>query len=446
MKLVFRALFRTDLQSLSIAAVCLGTILGGLLVITLMFQDEPDVSAAVRYDTVLRWRETLESLDWSTQGFSALARKRPDFSGFEWERVSLPDTIPLPLQVSLTEAEPVARSWFKVNYTPPETLRPDEPIDVFVSRINGGAWSLYVNGELAASNSGDWRMQWNHPVHVSLPLSLSRSGQPVEIALAVPYRVNQGYALGTLQVGPSSAIVPLWEKRVFFQLVLPMVGMIATLLLGAFSFQFWLKCRREKQQLYMALASLAWGIFAIQFFRDIDSSSAGAQWFAAIVDSSASWMFLLMYLFALRIAKWPLPRFVPLMLGYALADTVLTLPVWHWQVTGFLFQHWLHIAFYLFICLHVSWLAVRRFRKEILVLSLSLWGCIASGIHDLMFPSSQVNPDAYHVTAYAVFFVFLAFNFANQNRHIEALVEVEEANRGLNQKLAQREAELKKKL
>lgn len=414
-----------------------------LLTIALFVLESFSSVAPVRYEKALRWIEPLDVHDWSYTGFSALARKAPDLSRARWETISLPDSIPLPARAELSDDAPIARAWFRVRYMPSAPLSSDEQIEVFVSRIMGGAWCLYANGQLIASNADDWRMQWNHPVRVRLPLALSQPGQPVDIALAVPYRLGQGYALGTLQVGSATEIAPIWNRRVFFQLTLPLVGMITTLLLGVFSFSFWLMRRGETQQLYMTLASIAWVIFALQFFQDIDSDATGARWFAAIVDASPSWMFLLMYLFALHITSHSYPRIVSLMACYVVADSVLTLPVWNWQVNGFLLQHWLHIVFYLFICLHVSWFVVQVRRTDVLVLCVALWGCIFAGIHDLMYPSAQVDPDAYHFTAYAVFFVFLAFQYANQRRHIAAQCDVENANQRLNQRLAEREAELR---
>jgi len=424
--------------------VCIWAIGGGaaLLALLLIVFASAQESAPVQITEISRWVEKLPRTVWGEAAFAQLAAEHPDTSHVAWQQVRLPNVIPLPTVASIPEGAPAARAWFKARYVVPADNPEIEPIAIFVPRIMGGAWSVWADGKLVAENSDDWRMQWNHPVYVSLPLSYSHPGTAIDIEIAVPYRLAEGYAVGTLWVGSKSGIKSLYTNRFFFQYTLPAVGMIVIVLMGIFSFHFWFVRRSETPHLFMALGAIAWLVFDVQYFYDIEADLLWAQWLAAVVDSSISWLFLFIYLFAARIDNRKYPILEACIGFYVVADLIFPLPIWNWQVNALLFQHWLHVIFCSLVTLHITWFAIRSRRKDIVILSLALWAMVGMGAHDLTYVSGQTNPDVFHMLPYGVFGVFLAFQYSNQRRYIAALENVEQSNQILNKRLAEREGEL----
>jgi hypothetical protein len=98
-----------------------------------------------------------------------------------------------------------------------------------------GAYTVWANGELVWANLQAWRIQWNNPLFVTLPLALSRPGSTVELLLALPFRDTQGYALGSLYVGSAPAPRPGFELRRFFQRGLPFIATGVGVLMGVLS-------------------------------------------------------------------------------------------------------------------------------------------------------------------------------------------------------------------
>lgn len=388
-----------------------------------------------------RWIEPVNGYVFDKEGFERLAQVTPDFSAAHWKELPLPDVKHLPAAASVASDAPMARVWFRLRYTPPASLKPGESIVLYGTRIMGGAWSVWVDGRLHAHDLEDWRMQWNKPMYVKLPYQNVQPGRAIEIALAVPFREAQGYAVGSLFLGPADALKPLYDARVFWQESLPRASILVALLLGGISFFFWLARRSETPHVLLSLTAAAWFICNLQYFTDFSSDTTASRWFGAIVDASVSWLFILLYLFAFRFDGRRFPRIEFALVAYAISMTLITLPIWNWEMNALVLQHDFNLAVGASATLFISWMAVRS-GPELRLIALSLWSLIILGAHDVLLLTSQHAPDSMHLFPYSTFTIFGAFLFSIQRRYLLAMTEIEQHNVSLDQLLRAREAEL----
>lgn len=404
---------------------------------------EPSRENYARMDRVERWIEPLSDVEFAKSGFARLARRVPDFTKAHWESVALPDVHELPLRSSMQPGGPISQAWFRFHYTVPADVTPEMPLVVYGTRImGGGAYTVWANGHLVMANLDDWRMQWNHPLFVALPLGVARAGDTVEVMLAFPFRELQGYSVGSLYFGEAHALQHARDVRVFFQRTLPFIIMILGVLMGLLSFQFWLARRDEKVHGVLAVASIAWFVCNLQFTYDFSENDMVSLWFGQIVDASFSWMLLLVFIFAFRLGKRRHPKIESAFAGYVLLNTLVTLPNWNWQVNALLLQHWVLFCVASAVAIYMAIDAFRDRRIETVVLSGSVCALIGFGGYDISFMTSQTRPDQIFLAPYGTILVFFAFVFATQRRYLDALTVAENANLTLSKSLEDREQEL----
>jgi signal transduction histidine kinase len=388
-----------------------------------------------------RWVEHLSGATFDTNGFAILAKQRPDFADASWARVTLPDTLPAPPLAETPANTPMARLWLRVSYTPPVDGLPDQRLALHVTRVMGGAYEVWVNGKLIDVNLEDWRMQWNVPLFVQIPPVLARPGQALQIDLAVPYRLSQGYSVGSMYLGPTATIERFHNKRVFWQNTLPMAAVLITLLLGLISLQYWWVERSERAYLMLAFSAISWAIGNTQYLGDFEDDFTSA-WFGVLNDSAISWLICFLTLFAFQFAERRSPRLELLVILYAVAITVLTLPVWGWAVQGLIFQHYVDLLLVFSTFGYLTWVAYARGSYEFKVIVLAIWTMPLFGVHTIYFLTSQRDPDGIHLYPYSAFFIFGAFLYVMQRRYLHVRTDLVTLNASLDQRLRDREAEL----
>jgi signal transduction histidine kinase len=383
---------------------------------------------------VERWIEPLPAGHFDTAGFTLLSRQRPDLDGVTWEAVSLPLAVAAPPLADLPTAAPMARVWLRTTYLPIE----DGQLAIYVPRVMGGAYSVWVNGRLIDANLTDWRMQWNEPLFVKLPAD---SIWPVTIEIAVPYRLAQGYAIGSIYVGPASAIENIYHWRVFWQVLLPKTSILITLILGLLALAFWRSLPEERGYLYMGLSALAWFVANTQYLGDFLDDQA-SQWFGFLNDNAIGWSLAFLCLFAMQFARERSPRLEVLLITYAAGMTIITLPIWQWDAGGLILQHYFDLAVAFSAFGYLSWQAIRSDSHEFRVSMAAIWSMPLMGVHTLFYLTSQRAPDLIHLFPYSSFIVFGAFLYVMQRRYLQARQALLNVNASLDARLQTREADL----
>jgi hypothetical protein len=366
-----------------------------LAMLTMLLLPEREPAPYQQLSSAQRWLEPLPAnVQFTYNGLLGLANAPPDLSTAQWTTVTLPDTIEQPIEASRKTHEPMARAWFRFSVTVPAHINPAEPLVLYGTRVMASAHSVWVNGQPVVADLDDWRMQWNQSVWVPLPHHTLKPGQLLNIDLAVPHQLSQGYAVGTFYFGPAHALRSAYTVRQYLQNKLPVVGMVLVGIMGLFSFMLWRKRPTEPEHLWLALTATFVTVCNWQFINEFSYSELRSAWFGSMVDSASSWLILAYVLFALRFNGHRYPKLEAALAWITIANTLLTLPLWGWQMSALRLQHYTMMAFYLGVLGLFTWLAATRRSVAHVLLCLALWVLILSGIHDVSYMTSRLAPDS----------------------------------------------------
>jgi len=192
-----------------------------LVVLAVLLWPSPN---AAKVTHVERWIEPLQTTRFDRQGFADLARQLPDFAtvqaqtNTQWQPVTLPDVIELPSASAVNDFTPMAQVWFRFRLLMPQRdASSNGAFAIFGKRMMGGAYAVWADGRLLHVNINDWPMQFNTPLYVTLPLEMTIPGRSVEILISMPYRLTQGYAVGSVYAGPVEIVANSFDWRVIWQ-------------------------------------------------------------------------------------------------------------------------------------------------------------------------------------------------------------------------------------
>lgn len=441
-------------RTLSWAMVLLGVPAALIIAWLLVPQALPsDVHPAV---ALQRWVEPLQGVPFNERGFEQLTRRDLNASqapflatsSKDWVLVQPPVVQALPVT---TERPPDAshRLWLKFSVQVDATQARHEPVGIYIARLmsglGGGYYSLWVNGELVHTNEAQWRLQWNRPILVELPLKYSQPGATLDLALGVPFQQSQGYAVGSILWGAGPQLARFQQLRDFAQQTIPQATVVVVALIGFMSLNFWLNRPQEDTHLVMWLSSVAWLISLLQFLVDFNEDGVLSAWFGSLVDSATGWAILFISMFIGRIEREPsrwLERGAMLVIA---GMSVLTLPVWHWQANALLLQHGVHVLIALalwIIQLRRSWVTGN---PDMWLLTLCMTVMICTGLHDLYFITSQHGPDHVFLFPYFPILLFGIFLHLNQKRYLSALSSVDQMHKQLQVQVDQARQEVRAK-
>jgi signal transduction histidine kinase len=373
------------------------------------------------------WHEPLGTVVFNHASLSQLVRTPPDVAAMRWADVQLPYFRELGASVDMPPDAPKYRVWLKI----PIPASPDNTgrQALLGFRVQGGPWALWFNGQLLQANLADWRMQWNVPVRVTVPLGAT------EVWLAVPYAEPQGFSIGSIFVGPADAVESAWRERNLWHLELPRIMTGVSFLLMFISFHLaWLR-PREPLFVLLGCSALAWSLSCFQFAFDITGNDTLSLWFGSAVDSAITWMVVLAVLFSFELERVRLPRFELALLAYALASTVVTLPLWEWQKNALIAQQYGNVIALAVSIVVLTWHVVRHPRREGMVLILTFAAKLILGLHTLNNLTNQTNPDSFYSFAAGTALMYLAFTYVMSRRTVSALQIAEQHESNLLQQL-----------
>ena len=405
-------------------------------VVLLLGRTQPQV---LPVPSVELWHEPLGQVVFDADTLATIVPTTPDFSQANWQPVTLPSTRELPAWLDLPPDAPKVRAWFRIR-VPSELLGANAPVGrlgLMGNRIMaGGPWAVWANGQLVQANLTDWRIQWNTPMRTMLPLDTT------EVLVAVPYVQAQGYAVGSMFIGPADAIDQAWQLRNFWQADAPRAASLVALLLMLMSFHLAINRRQEPVYALLSANALLWTIANLQYFFDFTGQDSLSQWFGWAMDISVNWVIVFNLLFAYEFEQIEAPRLRVLLMLYACAFMLLTLPVWHWNKAAMLAQHFVNAVVYsggvLVLLRHVR----RAPSREGVALLLALVAQLALGVHNLLFLSNQTHPDQVFLFPFSVVFMFLVFLYVTSRRTVHALNTAERYQVDLETQLADQQRRL----
>lgn len=409
------------------------------LVLYAVLQAPSRQSELIRPSEVDFWAEPLGPLRFSAENLQRLSGQAPDWASARWQRVTLPNSVELAASIDLPADAPKARAWFRVQ-VPPELLS-DRPasgaLGVLGLRImGGGPWALWVNGQLQHANLADWRIQWNRPLRVSLPLGTR------EFFIAVPYAQVQGYAMGSLLLGPVDAVDSAWMERNFWMSDAAKIAAAVAGLLVLVGLHLSIARRQEPVFALLSVNALLWFVSALQWTQDFTGQDTLSVWYGSAVDSAITWSIVFTCLFAWEYQKIAVPRLRMAMLIYAGLGTLITLPVWGWAKNALIAQHLINMLVYMLGMLVLAVHLFRNPRREGVVLMLMMSVQLPLGVHTLLNLTSQKSPDQVYTFPFAVLLLYGAFTYATSRRTVLALNAAEQHEVVLRNQLEEQERRL----
>ena len=361
-----------------------------------------------------------------------------------WRPQALPLVHPRDVRSPPDDAAMVV-DWYRLSLpAPPPGAAPQA---LYAPRVSGGA--VMVAGHVG----GEWRLlwdgrdqrvgQWNRPLWVELA-ALPAGETRRELAIALVHYPGEGHRLTRVYVGPRDELSWSLYWRRLLQLAAPQVSSLSFVSLGLLAFLFWLGRRRsEPAYLWFALSSVVWLLRNLHYHMDMPRDETTLTWFLWATNVSLSWVMVLVYLFAFRFDDRRYPWVERCLLLFVLAMSVLTMPVPGLLSGNLLVQHIINATVALLVTGWMSVLAWRGGGRAFRLITLSLVVSMGFGLHDLLLVAGRLSPEAVYLMPFATFLLFLSFLYAVQQRFAQAIDEVERTNLRLEQRLAEREAELR---
>lgn len=387
-----------------------------------------------RIERVEVWHEDLGNPVFRQDTLGSLVRKAPDWTKAQWQPSTLPHFKELGASIDLPPDAPKRRVWVRIRI--PEHDDGEGRLGLLGLRVQGGPWALWVDGHLQQANLSDWRIQWNVPLRLAVPLGAR------EVLLAVPYAEPLGFSIGSILVGPMDVVESAWQERNLLHLELPRFMAVVAFLLALMCFQLAWSRPQEPNFRLLGANALVWTISCIQFAFDTTGQDTLSVWYGSVVDSSITWTVVLGMLFALDYEQVPGPRFRVLVVGYAVLSTVLTLPVWDWQKNALMAQQYLNVMAFLWGLGLLGRHVVRHPRREGVALFVSLALMVVLGMHTLENLTNQTNPDSFYSFPLGTLLLYLAFTYVMGRRTVAALEASERHEQVLRERLDQQEKHL----
>lgn len=407
-----------------------------IIVAVLLPRSTPGV---VPIPTAQVWSEPLGNFAFNQTTLAEAIQRPPPPLTAAWRTVSLPLGIALDADIDLPDDAPKSRVWFRVSI--PQRLLDNTPgaparigrIGLMGNRIMGGPWAVWVDGKLLQSNLADWRIGWNVPMRVMLPLDIA---QPHDVLISVVYPDAKAYAMGSLFAGSAEAVDQAWHDRNLWHTGITVAnGSIAAALM-LFTLQLALARRQEPVYGLLCANALYWLVLGFQYSHDFTGNEALSSWFGWAVDASVNWVVSLGVLFALELERLAFPRLRIALIVYATLSTLATMPLWHWNKSALIAQHLVNVAVFVPCTLYLTWHALRQQTRSSWMLTLVFWVLVALGTHDLFYLSNQASPDHVHAFQASVIALFVVFVYLLNRRFLQSVVATERHEEALREQLA----------
>jgi signal transduction histidine kinase len=360
-----------------------------------------------------------------------------------WRSVELPHREPAKAAPSADAPKPLKVWWYRVAYTVPAGV--EGPLALYVPRLGGGAAQVVGHDgqgwQLRWDGADHWREQWNRPILVDLGRA-PPAGQTLQLAVGLIRYDTGSHRVARISVGPREELAFRDGWRRLLQLTAPQVGSLTFLALGLFAFLFWLRRRNEQAYLLFSFSSVVWTLRSLHYYVDFPRDETAYVWFWWVTNAALSWVMMLIYLFAFRFDPRSYPRVERALVVFVLAMSFLTMPMPWSPAATLIVQHLFNSAVAVGITAFLGVLAWRGGGREFRVIVGALWVSEVFGAHDLLLVSGWVGPESIYLLPFATVLVLMAFLYAVQRRYAQAIDQVERANQNLEQRLAEREAEL----
>ena len=358
----------------------------------------------------------------------------PPANSADWRPVALPDNW------NNSQRNLGGIGWYRFRFELPGTAT--EALALYVPCISMNA-AYYVNGAFLVS-SGRFEepvsRNWNRAQFYVIPPALLKSGTNT-LHLRLFAYANTGGGVAQISLGPEDSLRPVYEKRFWLQTVLPQLSNVLGVALGIFVLLLWTRHSPDSFHIYFCLLALLWaarGTFL--FVKDIPVPTFYWELFTL---SSLGVCAILGVLMMMRYCGWRRPRLERVMWIYILAGPAL---MWlagpqrlYTVASLWVVPTVMGMVFFAGVMTREAW---RRRTLESALLA-AAWLVLAGlSCRDTTMRLNLLAFDALYYVSYGMTSLYLVTAWLLTNRFMHALHASKQLNVELEQRVAEKHAEL----
>ncbi|VTU32496.1 Sensor protein VraS [Variovorax sp. SRS16] len=388
--------------------------------------------------------QTLVPYDAAVLVSASLAPPSPDAA---WQPVALPDD-----SAYSRPGRDRTQAWYRIGFDAADAVAAPEAWAAYLPYLYDGG-SVWLNGALLThmpENTVALRARSYRPYMIPFPSALLHAGRNelmVRVAPSPTYPVRFAH----VEVGPQARVVSLYDRRLFWMRAVPQITVLFSLGVAGFVLFIWWRRRSEVLYGLFGLAAALWGIRTLNFI--IDALPLWEwQWWRIAYHCATGGFVVAMALFTLRFAGLRRPRLERALLAYWAIG-----PLW-FALQGFAAEPlvarvWLGgmIPVGVAIIALSFWAVVRQRTLLSAVMPAAMAFAVLVGIHDYLinWDSGVIGrffPDwaghRIYLLHYGSIMLLLAMGGVLTARFVQTLGSLEELNRSLETRVADRERAL----
>jgi signal transduction histidine kinase len=362
----------------------------------------------------------------------------------DWEPVVLPHALRASLLRQATaKASPSSTrtTWYRL----PVVGLPERhgPLALYASRIKtDGTIAVYVDGHLVHSAQQHGPL-WNStrtPLWITLEPSADNAA-PREIRVRLEHSRATQVALSSLWLGDADAVSWRYHGRQWLQQELPGMFSAAFLAVGLFALFVWFRRRHEPGYLLFFLLAAVAFMRGLHFYVNFPIAN---NWFAWLSFNSLFWLVTVVHFSINLLHGRHQPWLTRALMGASVLMALLTLPVLAAlpntpKVTPLLYV----VAAMMGASVAVAGITHAWGRsREAMVVSIGTALATLFGVTDWLLQNNFIGPENWYLGAYTNAITFSVFGYVMYRRYTGAIVEVEQVNASLAERLQTRETEL----
>ena len=371
----------------------------------------------------------------------------PDQPG-AWTTVNLPD-LGRGRQRAVDEP-PLEMRWYHIHYTPQSAAQAEE-LGIYLPRLRSLAVTVLLRTEAGwlpvLDNQADAREQWARPVFRMFPPfvaeQLQRDGA-IELVVAAPVLKSATFMVPSVRLGSEAELAPIYRLRWMVQIGLPQSLTLLLLVLAAFSFSVWIRQRDETVYLYATVASLLWVLRNLHYHIQLPDGPMAYNWFWWVTHASMGWVMVASFQMVMRFVHERHERFERLLMLFAVACSVLTMPLWRLPVNPVLAQHLANGVVALAATIYITAVARRGSERDrdLRLITTGLWLGLVPAVHDIGILAGWGWQEQPWLMPLTTLIIVVAFLIALKYRFDDAREAAAAANRQLGERLAEQGAQL----
>jgi signal transduction histidine kinase len=245
--------------------------------------------------------------------------------------------------------------------------------------------------------------------------------------------------LSRITIGPEPLVRSEYERRVFVSVTGPRMISIFSVGFGLFILLLWLRRRHESMYGYFALTALAFALFIAGRFVITEPPIPFPYW-GVLVWLGLEGYIVFMCLFALRYAGWHRPRLERWLWAYLAVSPFIDYASFV-RIGGWIPEHWWLMTFVLTLVYVGFFWTITGQRRTLETLGLAIAGSVKLIIsaNERLLPH-PIDLPRYQPFAYLPMFIMIGWILID--RFVKSLNESEKLNAELEQRVAQKHAEL----